>query len=295
MIWAVLGAIEFEILGHPSAQSERTTADYAEHTRLQGKPCLQWVGAGLDELNLEITLHTSVGDPEGQLRQLKQAMAVHEPLPYVLGSGDYRGIYLITALDVTTRKTDGSGRLVAALLSLTLREYTGKYTKPLPVPRGLLGGENALGLVVNPNAQGGVAALPVVTPFQQALSQGKKAAGLLTQVMGVYHTVQGVRDPVTLMGQAPHLLSIGGQALDSLFGLKDAAGLMEDGADLMQLGAAAATEVRRAQDAIGSANPDVIINQVKYATDLIDTAMSRFDEAAPRLARMAADIVTRRA
>lgn len=295
MIWAVLGSIEFEVLGHPTAQSERTTADYAEHARLQGKPILQWVGDGLDELSLEITLHASVGDPEAQLRELKLAMAAHEPLPYVLGSGDYRGIYLITALDVTTRKTEGSGRLVAALVSLTLREYTGKYTKPLPVPRGLLSGASALGLVANPDAQGGGAALPVVTPFQQALSLGRKAAGLLAQGMDVYHTVQGVRDPIALMGQAPRLLSIGGQALDSLFGLKDAAGLMEDGADLVQLGADAAAEVSRAQNAISSANPDVIINQVKYAADLFETAISRFDETAPRFARMAADIVTRRA
>ena len=50
MTWGVLGEIEFEVLSHPSAQSERTTADYAEHARLQGKPLLQWVGDGLDEL-----------------------------------------------------------------------------------------------------------------------------------------------------------------------------------------------------------------------------------------------------
>ncbi|MDH4869807.1 hypothetical protein E8E91_03130 [Pseudomonas sp. BN515] len=294
-MWAVLGSIEFEILGHPSAQSERTTAEYAEHARLRGKPLLEWIGEGLDEVSLEITLHAAVGDPEAQLRRLKQAKSAHEPLPYVLGSGDYRGIYLITALDVTTRKTEGSGRLVAASLNLTLREYTGKYTKPLPVPRGLLSGAGVLGLAANPDARVGGAALPAVTPFQQALSMGRKAAGLLRQGMDVYRTVQGVSDPLAAMSQAPRLLSLGGQALDSLLGLSGAAELMESGADLVQLGASAASEVNQAQDALGSATPETILNQVDYAAGRIATAMTQMDGAAPRFARMAADIVTRRA
>lgn len=83
-MWAVLGDIEFELRNQPSRQDDRATADYAQHALIQGKPRLEWVGDGLDELTLELTLHALLADPEAQIRRLKTALRAHEPLPYVL-------------------------------------------------------------------------------------------------------------------------------------------------------------------------------------------------------------------
>lgn len=290
MTWAVLGSIEFELVNHPSQQSERTTADYAEHERMQGKPLLQWIGDGLDELSLEIALHAALVDPEEQIRRLKVAKSAHQPLPYVLGSGDYRGIYLITSLDVTTRKTTDTGRLVAAVVNLVLREYTGKYSKPLPVPRGL---RNTL--QANPQARVGGNTLPMATPTQRALGMAKTAGNLLRVGLDAYRVAKNVNDPVALLGQAPRLISMTGQVLAPLEGMHAAAKLMQNGADLVQLGVDAATEVRLAQGALDPPNPEAILNQVSYAASRFEQAMARMNSAAPLLARMAADVVTRRA
>lgn len=289
-MWAVLGDIEFELVNHPSQQSERSSADYAEHARLQGKPLLQWVGDGLDELNLELALHAALVDPEAQIRRLKAAKSAHQPLPYVLGSGDYRGIYLITALDVTTRKTTEGGRLVAALVNLALREYTGKYNKSLPVPRGLRSN-----LLANPEARVGGNALPIATHTQRALGMAKTAGNLLRAGLETYRQAQGVSDPVALLSQAPRLISLTGQVLAPLQGLQEAAELMQNGADLVQLGADAAGEVQLAQSALDPPQPEAIISQVNTAASRFEQAMARINGAAPRLARMAADVVTRRA
>ena len=172
-MWAVLGDIEFELRNQPSRQDDRITADYAQHALIQGKPRSEWVGDGLDELTLELTLHALLGDPEAQIRRLKTAMRAHEPLPYVLGSGDYRGVYLITEVGTTTRRTDAQGRLISATVSVSLLEYSGQYKKPLPVPRGL-----SNSLLANPGAQIGSTAQVIVTPTQRVLGMARSAGNL---------------------------------------------------------------------------------------------------------------------
>ncbi|WP_405119225.1 phage tail protein [Pseudomonas leptonychotis] len=356
MIWAVLGEIEFELTNHPSAQAERGTADYAEHAMLQGKPKLQWIGEGLDELTLELAFHAALVDPEVQLRKLKTAKAAHEPLPYVLGSGDYRGIYVITALDVTTRKTDGNGRLLSALANISLREYTGKYTKPLPRPQALR--NSALATPLAQVTQVGGRALPSASLTQKALVAARTAGSMLRTGAQVFEQVKSLRDnPLALLGQAPQLLSLAGQALGPLQLLQtNAAGLLArgaelvqlgsnvgsdirqvvettlamrdnplallnlspqllgaveqlpvgqlrstvstlvaDGAGLLQFGVAAADDVNQVRLALDPISLGTVVDQVDVATGRMQQALARADTAAPRLARMTADIITRRA
>lgn len=298
MSWAVLGEIEFEVLNHPSAQAERTSADFAEHARMQGKPLLQWIGDGLDELSLEIALHVAVGDPEDQVRQLKAAKTAHEPLPYVLGSGDFRGIYLITALDVTTRKTDAVGRLFAAQVSLTLREYTGKYTKPLPVPAGLRNslpgnGGSPLALPLERITAG---AKPLVTTAQQVLGYARTAASLVRAGLDAYRFARNLRDsPAALLSRVPVLLGATQQALEPLAGLQQTAALLAGGNDLVQLGADLASDLDQAITALDVVGTDNVAAQVSYASTRMEQAVTRLEDSAPRLAGLAADLITRRA
>ncbi|WP_236213019.1 phage tail protein [Metapseudomonas otitidis] len=297
MSWGVLGEIEFEVLSHPMAQSERVSADYAEHARLQGKPVLQWVGDGLDELTLELALHVAVGDPEARVRQLKAAKAAHEPLPYVLGSGDFRGIYLITSLEVTSRKTDYAGRLFAAQLNLTLREFTGKYTKPLPVPLGLRNSQqantNALALPLEQVVSG---AKPLVTAAQQALGYARTAGSLVRSGLDAFQLVRDMQgSPAAMLNRLPGLLGNARQMLEPLGSLQGVAALLDDGADLVQLGADAASDIGQAISALDGAGEASVVNQVGYATTCIEQAMARMDSSAPRLAGLASDLITRRA
>lgn len=297
MTWGVLGEIEFEVLSHPSAQSERTSADYAEHARLQGKPLLQWVGDGLDELTLEIALHVAVGDPEEQVRQLKAAKSAHEPLPYVLGSGDFRGIYLITALDVTTRKTDYAGRLFAAQLSLSLREYTGKYTKPLPVPLGLRNSLQAnTSALALPLEQVTAGTTPLVTAAQQALGYARTAGNLVRSGLDAFQLVRDMQgSPTAMLNRLPGLVGAARQMLEPLGSLQGVAALLDGGADLVQLGANAASDVGQAISALDGVAEASVEAQVRYATTRIEQAMTRMESSAPRLAGLASDLITRRA
>ncbi|MCV0073239.1 phage tail protein [Pseudomonas aeruginosa] len=290
-MWAVLGEIEFELRNQPSRQDDRITADYAQHALIQGKPRSEWVGDGLDELTLELTLHALLGDPEAQIRRFKKALRAHEPLPYVLGSGDYRGVYLLTEVGTTTRRTDAQGRLISATLSVSLLEYSGQYKKPLPVPRGL-----SNSLLANPGARIGSAAQVIVTPTQRVLGMARSAGNLLRTGVEAYSLAKAQgNNPSLLMGQASQLLSLTGQALTPLLGLQEAAGLLSEGADLVQVAARTASEVQYAQAAMSPPSLESIVSQVEYAAGHMEEAQSILAGASSRLAKLAAAVITRRA
>ncbi|MCU1718671.1 phage tail protein [Pseudomonas sp. 5P_3.1_Bac2] len=288
MIWALLGEIEFELLNHPSSLAERGTSDYAEHARMQGKPLLQWVGEGLQELSLEIALHAALVNPEAQIANLKKAKSAHQPLPLVLGSGDYRGVFVLTALDVTTSKTDEAGRLIVARVSLTLREYSGAYSKPLAAPQAL----RSAGLF-NALALSALAVLPQ-NARQQALSLSKKAGNLLGSAGQLYSTVQTLSsNPVQLLAQTPRLLSQSAQILPPLQALQGVAQQLAEGAELVQLASDAYNDVDHAVQALQAVNLNNVAKQVQSASDSIDSAATRLNTAAPRLSQLAAKVLTR--
>lgn len=242
-MWAVLGDIEFELRNQPSRQDERITADYAQHALIQGKPRSEWVGDGLDELTLELTLHALLVDPEAQIRRLKTAVRAHEPLPYVLGSGDYRGVYLLAEVGTATRRTDAQGRLISATVSVSLLEYSGQYKKPLPVPRGL-----SNNLLANPGAQFSGLTPPFGSLTQRALGMARTAGNILNAGLEGFNMAMAMRDnPLMLLDQAPSLLDLAGQALAPLEGLQDvAAGLFAKGAELVSMGIDVADDVLQA-------------------------------------------------
>ncbi|HCT4763224.1 phage tail protein [Pseudomonas aeruginosa] len=289
MIWAVLGEIEFELAGHPSGMEERTSADYAEHALIQGKPVLEHVGDGLDELTLDLQLHAVRIDPEATIRRLKRAQTAHEPLPLVLGSGDYRGVYLLTAIDTRVSRTDGTGRLISATVNVTLREYSGKYTKPLPNPLALKGA------AARPGAQLGGASSIFSTPMQQVLGSAVSAGNLLRAGVEAYEMARTVRDnPAALLGQAGELLRMSEQVLVPLETMQGAAQLLADGGDLVQLGASVTRGVQDAVQSVSGVTIGNIVGRVDGAAASMSSAYTQMQTAAPRLADLAATIITRR-
>ncbi|MEB0045574.1 MULTISPECIES: phage tail protein [unclassified Pseudomonas] len=128
-MFAILGDIEFNVAGGISGMEQSGSADWAEHARIQGKPLLEWIGEGLDECNLTIELHPVLGDPEERLRALRLAKSKHEPLAFVMGSGEYLGAYVIGSLSNAIRRSTAVGQIKAATVQLNLKEYTGAFTR----------------------------------------------------------------------------------------------------------------------------------------------------------------------
>lgn len=130
-MWAQLGEVVFDILTAPDSFEGSNSWDYAEHKVVGGKPKLQSTGQGLEELNLGYSLHVSYADPKASLDRFKEAAGKKEPLALMMGSGEYRGRYVITALSETYGHTAPDGRILSISGRLTLKEHVGQTAAPL--------------------------------------------------------------------------------------------------------------------------------------------------------------------
>ncbi|MCY1530295.1 hypothetical protein D9M68_654760 [compost metagenome] len=77
--------------------------------------------------------------------------------------------------------------------------------------------------------------------------------------------------------------------------MQTAAQLLADGTDLVQLGTALGGDVQTAVASLAGADLGNIGTTVDSAADLLVQARGRMQQAAPRLAGLAASIITRRA
>nr|VFK17439.1 MAG: Phage P2 GpU [Candidatus Kentron sp. LPFa] len=135
MRFSILGDIQFELVHYFDGLDGRFGSDYAEHARIEGKPRLQWVGDRLDEWNIELAFHHAYCDPEREIVRLRRAQARHESLSFVLATGEYKGDFVITDCNVTSRATDSIGKLLDAKATLTLKEHVsrpGERRHPAP-------------------------------------------------------------------------------------------------------------------------------------------------------------------
>lgn len=119
---ARLGSIRFSGLKSPSDLTRNTAVDYAEHALFGRKPKLQQVGQALDTIELQIELHAKFCNPASEIRAIRKAMAAATVMPFTLGSGEFLGRFVITQASETWRKTFADGTLLAAGLSLSLKE-----------------------------------------------------------------------------------------------------------------------------------------------------------------------------
>lgn len=293
-MFAILGEIEFTVAGGISGMEYTGTADWVEHPRIQGKPLLEWVGEGLDEYNLTIELHPLLGDPESRLRALRQAKSKHEPLAFVMGNGEYRGPYVITYLSNVTRRATAVGQTLAAVVQVSLREYTGAFTRKV-LRSGLLdpalNGTSAA-VIGSPGLISRFAPAPSVT--QQVIGHAKSAGNVLRAGQNLYESLKN-GNASTILGQVPQLLGVTARAIDPLQGLTDAAGLLEDGADLSRLGEDVLGNVMGARSVLDPVDIGNIVDRFGASYEALNQAATLMDKAGPRLAGLAADVLTRRA
>jgi len=131
-LYAVLDDIELEIITWLDGLDMRFGSAYAEQGLIGRKSILQHTGFSPDEVEIAAALHASWCNPAEEVARLKDAMDAARPLAFVLGTGEYRGVFVITDLEVTTRQTDGYGSVIAFECKIRLKEYVGDPAEPIP-------------------------------------------------------------------------------------------------------------------------------------------------------------------
>jgi phage protein U len=183
-LYAVLGETELEIITWLDGLSVRYGAQYAEQGLIGRKSLLQYTGHAPDEVRIDARLHAAWCNPADEVRRIKERMDNREPLAFVLGTGEYRGVFVITEAEVTTTQTDGYGSAIAFELSMTLREYVGDPAEPNPpgvitdgyrIPIGVTGADGFdLMTQAAPDSPGGLAA--IVSEGISAVARGVELA-----------------------------------------------------------------------------------------------------------------------
>lgn len=295
-MFAILGGIEFEVAGGLVAMEWRETSDWVEHARIAGKPLLEWVGDGLTEYSLEILLHPALGDPEARLQALREAKGRHEPLKLVLGNGEYPGAYVITEMSNTPKRSMGDGRIFSASLRFTLREFVGALpdrTNPRGlIPSGLAGTNRAA--LAAPGAQGTTTAPASIG--RQVLEHARSAGTVLRAGLEVYDAAQVLRsNPAALLGRVPRLLDATRSMLAPLGDYADAAGLLDGGGDMVSAASGALADVLTARSWLSPVGVGNVVDRMDAAGTALERAAGRLGDVDIPLARLAADVVTRRA
>jgi phage protein U len=122
-MFAVLGEIQFEVVGSPQAYDSAGAYEYSEQRVIESKPRLQWVGDELDRLHLELIWHASFTNPAAQLALLRATAAQHLALPLVFGDGGFRGFFVVEAIVIKSQQLSAGGVPIAIRVALSLKEW----------------------------------------------------------------------------------------------------------------------------------------------------------------------------
>jgi phage protein U len=122
-LFAVLGNIQFEVVGSPEGYESAGGYDFPEQRVLESKPRLQWVGDELERLSFELMWHASFTSPAVQLALLRSTAAQHLALPLVFGDGVYRGLFVIESIKVKSQQLSAGGAPIAIRVALALKEW----------------------------------------------------------------------------------------------------------------------------------------------------------------------------
>jgi phage protein U len=122
-LFAVLGDIQFEVVGSPEGYESAGAYDFPEQRVMEGKPRLQWVGDDLERLKFELMWHSSFTNPSLQLARLRATAAQHLALPLVFGNGGFRGFFVIESIAVKSQQLSAGGAPIAIRVALALKEW----------------------------------------------------------------------------------------------------------------------------------------------------------------------------
>ena len=197
-IYAVLGETELEIIAWLDGLDMRFAAHYAEQALIGRKGLLQHTGFAPDEVKMRVLLHAQWCQPAEELARLKRILDDTEPVAFVLGSGEYRGVFVVTDLDVTSTQTDGAGVAIAFEAEVQLKEYIGDPA--LPEPPGVIAQGYRIPVGAVEDVAGTAAIDAPSGPFSGVASAVSQAVSAVGQVAAA---VSEVRSLVSLAASNP--------------------------------------------------------------------------------------------
>ena len=122
-MYAQLGPIIFDSQFSFDTYKKETETKYAEVELLGGKPDLQRTGLSLDVISFTIKLHSSFCDPKEKYDEFERLRINGEILPFVDGSGNYIGDFVIEKITQEIKHASNTGYVIHADCEVTLREY----------------------------------------------------------------------------------------------------------------------------------------------------------------------------
>ncbi|TAM05620.1 MAG: phage tail protein [Paraburkholderia sp.] len=298
-MFALLGDIQFDLIGYFDGFESTFGANYAEHGLIHGKPRLQRVGDNLDEIRVALSFHFKYCDPEAELLKLRTALAARQAMALVFGNGDYKGWFVLTTVEATSKQTDASGTVMALEANITLREFAGDKKRPLnppavkpkvpPVaakavaraPSAVKSAANTVRKIV----QQGVAyanqartAIRIATDTVQAAKRlTHDPAGALEQIGGIVGDLQRASGPLAKIGSA----------------LAPLAESIPDAVSVIRSSSTALGSIRAAQHSLASANFGNITQVLDTTLSNLTNATDAFSNAEPAISRLAARVITR--
>lgn len=294
-LYAVLGETELDIIAWLDGFEARFAAEWPAQGLIGRKSLIQHTGYAPDEVRLRVLLHSQWCDPGVELQKLKARLDAAAPLPFVLGTGEYRGVFVLTEVSTTTRQTDGYGALIALEAEIALKECVGDPAEPA-APAIVLPGWRA-----PVTAGGDVVDVPVPTVFAgsptgdaaAAIGRAVSAIGLAAGAVDGASSLAAVAqaDPlaaVSLAGPVAQRLASAGAAMpvdavSAISAVASAAGALADARNTLAHGASV----------LDAATPDSILWRAQSALASGRDAMARLDAARPALASVAATIASR--
>lgn len=122
-MFAQLGDVRFELITYFDGLEGGQTHTYAEHQVIEGKPYLQYIGAGLDTIGINLKFHALYCTPADELNRIRDLAAAHQAVAFVFGNGIYKGRYVITEISDTVETTAMDGTVLEVSAKVSLKEW----------------------------------------------------------------------------------------------------------------------------------------------------------------------------
>ncbi len=302
-MFALLGDVQFDLITYFDGFESQFGADYAEHPLIEGKPRLQFIGDKLDEIRIQLAFHLHYCDPEAELAKLKDALAAHQAMALVLGNGDYKGWFVLTDVQATSKHTDKAGTLIALEASITLREFVGDKKNPLQPPAVQPKLPPAAAKALPASQTAGVATLASGTAavrdnIRQAVTYANQAQSALRVAVDAARVAQKLRDnPLAALGRVPSLLTGMKQVAGPLESLSPTlvslTGQLPEAAGILRASDNALGSVRNAQGALSAVSAGTVTGRIDYVAGQLSAATGALESAAPSISKLAGKVVTR--
>lgn len=211
-MFAQLGTHVFKGLKAPASWSETHGIKVGRIPRVNTKDALQKTGDELAEINLTVRFESVFCEPSDEVAALKKYMTAGEVLPFLSGTGEIIGNFIITAVDVTNEAYTPAGVLETATVSVKLLEYpTDKATatagkkKDAPVGEALKSAappiQQPAALTISTTPAG-----EITTKLSKAKADVNKMKATVTKVKkGITTVKKGVQDIKKLAEDAKQL------------------------------------------------------------------------------------------